>query len=134
MLVSGHLPGRAMVPVLASPAPHARVGTTATTVRACPGYPPRMDVRGLGEAMESRRAAFVEALGDLVSIDSGTYTPAGVNLVADALEARFRASGWAIERRPHTPANDQPPLGDAGQRAVRGGRGAERRARLLHRG
>jgi glutamate carboxypeptidase len=71
-----------------------------------------MDVRGLARAMESRRAAFVEALRDLVGIDSGTYTPAGVNLVADALEARFRASGWAIDRRSHTPADDQAQLGD----------------------
>ncbi len=62
--------------------------------------------------METRRGAFVEVLRDLVDIDSGTYTPAGVNRVADLLEARFRASGWATERRPHRPGDGEPPLGD----------------------
>ncbi len=47
----------------------------------------------------------------MVNIDCGTYTPAGVNAIADLCEARFRAGGWTIERPPHAPADGAPQLG-----------------------
>ncbi len=59
-----------------------------------------MDIGPLAEHLEGRRAAFVEALTELVAIDSGTSSPGGVNRVADALERRFRSDGWDVERRP----------------------------------
>src|SRR5205823_755912 len=84
----------------------------APPLRGRRGYPPRVDVRQLATTMEARRDAFVDALRELVEVDSGTYTPAGVNRVADLLEARFGESGWATERRPHRPAEGSPQLGD----------------------
>jgi glutamate carboxypeptidase len=40
------------------------------------------------------------ALEELVAIDSGSYDPAGVDRVGDALEARWRAIGFSTERLP----------------------------------
>src|SRR5256885_5886819 len=40
-----------------------------------------MDVRAVARAAEGRRDAFTESLRDLVDVDSGTYTPEGVNKV-----------------------------------------------------
>jgi glutamate carboxypeptidase len=71
-----------------------------------------MDVRAVAGSVEDRRNEFTQALRDIVDIDSGTYTPAGVNKVADALEARFRSSGWEVERRVHRPGNGAQQLGD----------------------
>src|SRR4051794_20614211 len=62
--------------------------------------------------MEARRDEFVEALGALVDVDSGTFTPGGVNKVADACEERFRRAGWTVERTPHHPADGEDQLGD----------------------
>jgi glutamate carboxypeptidase len=62
--------------------------------------------------MEDRRAEFVDVLGDLVDVDSGTFTPEGVNKVADLCEERFNAHGWDVERRSHVPADGEEQLGD----------------------
>lgn len=45
-------------------------------------------------------APFLEDLGALVDIDSGTYTPAGVEQVASYLQPRFAELGCAVEVRP----------------------------------
>lgn len=58
-----------------------------------------MDIGSVAEHLEGRRAAFADALRGLVSIDSGTSSPDGVNRVADVLEGRFRADGWEVDRR-----------------------------------
>jgi glutamate carboxypeptidase len=62
--------------------------------------------------MEDRRAEFVDVLGNLVAVDSGTFTPEGVNKVADLCEERFNAHGWDVERRSHVPVNGEEQLGD----------------------
>ena len=36
-----------------------------------------------------------------MNIDSGTYLPEGVNLVADLMQERFETGGWEVERHPH---------------------------------
>jgi len=77
-----------------------------------PDILPAMDVRAVARAVEDRRDEFTEALGALVAIDSGTYTPKGVNEVADVLEGRFRGSGWEVDRRPHRPEGEGNQLGD----------------------
>src|SRR5437588_6037723 len=59
---------------------------------------PSVDARGVAEAMRGRIDEFVEALRELVDIDSGTFTRDGVNRVADLCEARFQAEGWGVER------------------------------------
>ena len=70
----------------------------------------RMEV--LRKLAARRYDDYIEALEELVNIDSGSYTPEGVNRVADRCEARFRAHGWSVERIPHRPAEGDPQLGD----------------------
>ncbi len=55
---------------------------------------------------------FVDALRDMVNVDCGSYTPEGVNAIADMCADRFGAGGWAVERIPHRPAEEEPLLGD----------------------
>ena len=45
----------------------------------------------------------------MVNVDCGSYSPDGVNRIADMCEARFEEHGWEVERRPHDGA---PRLGD----------------------
>ncbi|MEU2098963.1 M20 family metallopeptidase [Streptomyces globisporus] len=46
----------------------------------------------------ARLDRFLSDLAGLVAIDSGSYSPAGVNLVADWTAARLSALGFAVER------------------------------------
>ena len=71
-----------------------------------------MDARALHALMAAREAEYLAALEEMVNVDCGSYSPAGVNRIADLCEARFRASGWDVERRPHVPAAGEAPLGD----------------------
>jgi glutamate carboxypeptidase len=66
---------------------------------------------------------FVSALARMVNVDCGSYTPEGVNEIADLCEERFRARGWTVERTPHVPADGEPGLGDlvVGRLEGRGG-------------
>ena len=41
------------------------------------------------------------ALEEMVNVDCGSYSPAGVNVIADLCERRFRDHGWEVERRAH---------------------------------
>jgi glutamate carboxypeptidase len=66
----------------------------------------------LKELAARRYDDFVEALEEAVNIDSGSYTPDGVNRVADLCEARFRSHGWSVQRIAHRPADGEPQLGD----------------------
>ena len=58
---------------------------------------------------------FLEDLGVLVNIDSGTYTPAGVEQVASYLQPRFEGVGCAVEVRPGTKMGPQLVARRAGQ-------------------
>jgi glutamate carboxypeptidase len=69
-------------------------------------------LEALRELTARRYDDFVEALEEMVNVDSGSYTPEGVNAVADLCEARFRSHGWSVERIPHRPAEGEPRLGD----------------------
>jgi glutamate carboxypeptidase len=71
-----------------------------------------MDMEKLRALAAARYDAFVEALRTMVDIDCGSYSPTGVNAVADLCEARFREGGWKVERRPHVPRGEEPQLGD----------------------
>jgi glutamate carboxypeptidase len=59
-----------------------------------------------------RYDAFIDALRAMVNIDCGSYTPEGVNRIADMCQARFEEHGWAVDRRAHRPADGEPRLGD----------------------
>jgi len=68
-----------------------------------------MDVVGLRDLVEPRRDAFLAELEAMVNVDSGSYTPDGVNRVVDRCEQLFLDAGWATDRRSHDGA---PRLGD----------------------
>jgi glutamate carboxypeptidase len=56
--------------------------------------------------------AYLDDLRTLVNIECGTFLAGGVNQVADHMERRFREAGWSVERKPHSPAEGEPQLGD----------------------
>src|SRR5262249_31409262 len=56
--------------------------------------------KALLDAVRARSDLFVDRLREIVSIDSGTYSPDGVNRVAGALAGWFGEAGWEVERRP----------------------------------
>ena len=59
-----------------------------------------MNVGTLRDIAARRYEDFVAALERMVNVDCGSYTPEGVNAIADICEARFRGHGWEVERRP----------------------------------
>jgi glutamate carboxypeptidase len=58
-----------------------------------------MDVGGLRDLVAARREEFLAELEAMVNIDCGSYTPTGVNRIADRCQQRFLAYGWDLERR-----------------------------------
>jgi glutamate carboxypeptidase len=62
--------------------------------------------------VDRHRDSFVEALRQMVDLDCGTYTPEGVNRVADLCVERFAALGFGVERHPHRPGAGERQLGD----------------------
>jgi glutamate carboxypeptidase len=83
-----------------------------------------LDARRLSDAAASRYDEFVDALREMVNIDSGSYTVEGVNRMADLCEARFATHGWRAERHRHRPKDGQPQLGDLVVGRVDGAGGA----------
>jgi glutamate carboxypeptidase len=73
---------------------------------------PRMDTALLRDLAAARLDAYVAELEQMVNIDCGSYTPAGVDRIGDLCEARFREHGWTVERRAHRPGPNEPRLGD----------------------
>jgi glutamate carboxypeptidase len=71
-----------------------------------------MDAATFKDLAARRRDEFVATLEQMVNVDCGSFTPVGVNQIADMCEERFRAGGWQVDRRRHVPAEDQPQLGD----------------------
>jgi glutamate carboxypeptidase len=82
-----------------------------------------MDPLALLDIAAGHREGFVAALRAMVDVDCGSYSPAGVNRIADLCEERFRAHGWAVERRPHVPGEGEPQLGDLVIGTLRGSGG-----------
>jgi glutamate carboxypeptidase len=67
---------------------------------------------GLQAAVAARYARYVGDLASLVGIDCGSYTPAGVNRVADAVAGTLKELGASVERIPHAPSEGERQLGD----------------------
>ncbi|MER7198950.1 hypothetical protein CG723_18900 [Streptomyces sp. CB01635] len=69
--------------------------------------PPRQ--QPLDEALlalsHAHQARYFEDLAELVAIDSGSYSPDGVNRVADLVRARLERLGFSVERVPLPPAH-----------------------------
>jgi len=59
-----------------------------------------MDALALRDLVAARSDRFVEMLERMVNIDCGSFSPEGVDRIADLCEDAFRASGWKIERSP----------------------------------
>jgi glutamate carboxypeptidase len=55
---------------------------------------------------------FLVALERMVNVDCGSFTPEGVNEIADLCQARFESGDWKVERSSHEPAEGEAPLGD----------------------
>jgi glutamate carboxypeptidase len=68
-----------------------------------------MDVQTLRDRTQGRYPEFLEVLETMVNVDCGSYSPDGVNRIADLCERRFLEHGWEVERRVHDGA---PRLGD----------------------
>jgi glutamate carboxypeptidase len=67
---------------------------------------------GLQAAVAARYQRFVDELAGLVNVDCGSYTPAGINRVADAVGASLTELGASIERILHRPDEGERQLGD----------------------
>jgi glutamate carboxypeptidase len=67
---------------------------------------------GLQAAVAARHERFLTELEALVNIDCGSYTPDGVNRVADAVAASLVQLGATIERIAHQPEGVEPRFGD----------------------
>ena len=78
----------------------------------------------LQAAVAARHARLLAELETLVNIDSGSYSPAGVNRVADLVAGWLVELGATLERHPHAPAAGDAQLGDLliGQIAGKGAR------------
>lgn len=71
-----------------------------------------VDLAALQAAVEARQPRYLAELEQLVSIDCGSYTPAGVNRVADFVAGALAELGAGVERTPHAAGSDGHPLGD----------------------
>jgi glutamate carboxypeptidase len=71
-----------------------------------------MGVAEITAAVESRSSDYIGILEEMVNIDSGSFSPAGVNRIANLCEQRFWDRGWQVERVPHSPIGDEGQLGD----------------------
>lgn len=69
-----------------------------------------LDVPALARCIDPAR--FLAELRELVSIDSGTDDPPGVNAVLDVLQGWMRRDGWDLERCRSEPLADGTALGD----------------------
>ena len=71
-----------------------------------------LDPRALVPLVEARLDEYLDALAEMVYTDCGTFSPEGVNRIADRCEERFRRAGWEVERRQHRLAEGESSLGD----------------------
>jgi glutamate carboxypeptidase len=72
----------------------------------------RLETSSLRDIAAKRYEDFVDALREMVNVDCGSYTPEGVNAIADLCQARFERGGWAVRRIRNEPSGDQERLGD----------------------
>jgi glutamate carboxypeptidase len=70
------------------------------------------DPIALRRIAEARQPRLLAELQTMVNIDCGSYTPDGVNRIADLVVAALREEGATVERIPHAPAQGSQRLGD----------------------
>jgi glutamate carboxypeptidase len=71
-----------------------------------------MDVRTIRERVAANQPSYLAALESMVNVDCGSYTPEGVDRIADLCEERFRSRAWEVERRAHVPVDGEHRIGD----------------------
>ncbi len=81
----------------------------------------RADPAPLLPLVADRYSGGLACLEALVNQDSGSYSAAGVNRVADLCEQRLRVGGWTVQRIAHVPEAGAPRLGDIVVARRRGG-------------
>jgi glutamate carboxypeptidase len=70
------------------------------------------DPNALRRIVDARLPRFFAELETLVNVDCGSYTPEGVNRVADVVADTLRELGAEVDRITHHPADGRPQLGD----------------------
>ncbi len=70
------------------------------------------DPNALRRIVDARLPRFLAELESLVNVDCGSYTPEGVNRVADVVADALRELGASVERLAHRPEEGRPQLGD----------------------
>ncbi len=70
------------------------------------------DLATLRRSVDARLPRFLGELETMVNIDCGSYTPGGVNRIADLVAAELGNLGASVERHPHRPAEGAAQLGD----------------------
>ena len=70
------------------------------------------DPATLRRIVEARLPRFLAELETMVNIDCGSYTPDGVNRIADLVVAALGEEGATVERLSHAPAEGAERLGD----------------------
>ena len=70
------------------------------------------DPTALRRIVKARQPRFFDELETMVNIDCGSYTPDGVNRIADLVVAALREEGATVERIAHAPAEGGQRLGD----------------------
>jgi len=70
------------------------------------------DPEALRRIVDARLPRFTEELAAMVNIDCGSYTPDGVNRIADAVADALARLGADVERIAHRPDDGQRQLGD----------------------
>jgi len=70
------------------------------------------DPEALRRIVDARLPRFTEELAAMVNIDCGSYTPDGVNRIADAVADALARLGADVERIAHRPHDGQRQLGD----------------------
>ena len=71
-----------------------------------------VDLTTLRAAVDARHPRYLAELEQLVSIDCGSYSPAGVNLVADFVAGALADLGATVDRTPHDAGEEAVALGD----------------------
>ena len=71
-----------------------------------------LDPAALRRIVDARQPRFLAELERLVNVDCGSYTPEGVNRVADFVTDALRELGADVERVPHRPSEGGTQLGD----------------------
>ncbi len=84
------------------------------------------DSAALRRILDARLPAVLGELETLVNVDCGSYTPNGVNLVADHVATSLARLGADVRRVPHEPVDGAPQLGDVVIGHVEGDEGGRR--------